>query len=399
FQGDEALDAGMYLIVMPPANNYYQIVVNPSEQFFSIEAESPDPNASLKIKGSADFQLFHNYVMFLQEKRKKYDKLSEQMNAEEATSQQKTTNKKELDLLDKEVKTYKLNIIKTYPTSITALLFKSMQEIEIPAGIKEDNTQAYYYYRNHYFDNTDLSDERLLRTPEFYSRINKYLEKLTVQNPDSIIISVDQLIQKARHNPKTFQFWASDLLNKYAKSKIVGMDAVYVHIADNYYSKSQTPWIEETNLAKITDNAKTLRPLLIGKIAPDISIQTLDDKPIKLHDEKARYTILYFWNLDCVTCKKSIANLKNFYKEYKNKGVTVFSVFTKMPQGLDAYKNFINENEIGEWIHTTSINDNYKTVYDIKSFPQIYVLDEQKKIVMKKIGAEQLKEVMEKIMK
>src|SRR5690606_21425838 len=37
--------------------------------------------------------------------------------------------------------------------------------------------------------------------------------------------------------------------------------------------------------------------------------------------------------------------------------------------------------------------------YDIKSTPQIYILDSKKEILMKKIGAEQLGEVMDQIIK
>jgi len=40
----------------------------------------------------------------------------------------------------------------------------------------------------------------------------------------------------------------------------------------------------------------------------------------------------------------------------------------------------------------------YKTVYDIRSTPQIYVLDTGKTILSKRIGAEQLPEVIDHIL-
>ena len=40
----------------------------------------------------------------------------------------------------------------------------------------------------------------------------------------------------------------------------------------------------------------------------------------------------------------------------------------------------------------------YKTVYDIRSTPQIYVLDTDKTILSKRIGAEQLPEVIDHIL-
>jgi methyl coenzyme M reductase alpha subunit len=41
----------------------------------------------------------------------------------------------------------------------------------------------------------------------------------------------------------------------------------------------------------------------------------------------------------------------------------------------------------------------YKTVYDIRTTPQIFVLDTDKKILSKRIGAEQLPEVIDHILK
>ena len=46
------------------------------------------------------------------------------------------------------------------------------------------------------------------------------------------------------------------------------MDAVYVYLVENYYATGQAAWTEEEQLKKIIDNATTLQPLLVGKIAP-----------------------------------------------------------------------------------------------------------------------------------
>jgi hypothetical protein len=45
------------------------------------------------------------------------------------------------------------------------------------------------------------------------------------------------------------------------------------------------------------------------------------------------------------------------------------------------------------------IRSRYKKLYDIQSTPQIFVLDRNHKILMKRIGAEQITKVMEEVMK
>ena len=128
----------------------------------------------------------------------------------------------------------------------------------------EIQKQKWEYYKNHYFDNINLVDSRLLRTPFFYNKVEDYLDKLTVQHPDSIITAVDLLLNKMKPSKENFKNFTVIFLNKYAKSKIVGMDAVYVHIVNNYYATGDADWIEQEQLNKILENANTLKPILIG---------------------------------------------------------------------------------------------------------------------------------------
>jgi hypothetical protein len=66
---------------------------------------------------------------------------------------------------------------------------------------KKDSTFAYRYYKAHFWDNIDFSDDRMLRTPIFHPKVKQYMEKLTAQGPDyvdSINASADYLISKAK---------------------------------------------------------------------------------------------------------------------------------------------------------------------------------------------------------
>ena len=54
---------------------------------------------------------------------------------------------------------------------------------------------------------------------------------------------------------------------------------------------------------------------------------------------------------------------------------------------------------MGGWINTSDPQhkSKFRLVYDVKTTPQVYFLDENKKILTKKIAGEQFKEVMDKI--
>ena len=53
------------------------------------------------------------------------------------------------------------------------------------------------------------------------------------------------------------------------------------------------------------------------------------------------------------------------------------------------------------WVNASDqyIRNRYKTIYDVKTTPQIFILDKDKKIIVKKIAGEDLKTVMDEIMK
>ena len=91
--------------------------------------------------------------------------------------------------------------------------------------------------------------------------------------------------------------------------------------------------------------------------------------------------------------------LLEFYADYKTKGVEIVAVCTRFMKETQNCWDFIEEKEIGVWLNTVDPyhRSKYKLVYDIRTTPQIYVLDSQKEIISKKIGSEQLGEVMDQM--
>jgi len=245
-----------------------------------------------------------------------------------------------------------------------------------------------------------MIDERLVHAPFFFQRVEQYINKLTVQHPDSLIKAIDVVLLKVQPAEETFKFYLVHFLNKFAKSKIVGMDAVYVHLVDKYYNKGLAPWTDEEQLEKIVKNATTLKPILIGKTAPDVKMEKRDASPINLHDVKSEFTVLFFWDPDCGHCKKSMPKMLEAYDKFKDRGVEVFAVCTRVTDKVPKCWQYIDEKEnMDRWINVVDpyLQSRYKQIYDIRTTPQIFILDENKEILSKRIGAEQLEEVLEQM--
>ncbi len=401
FEGDEPLPPGVYLVVMAPDNKYFQLLVTNEEQKFKVFADAENPTKGIRFENAPDNELFYEYLAFLEQKKPMADKLAAEMEAAGSEAEKKALQDKR-SRIDEEVREFQEALIRKNPRSLTAAIIKANLPADIPEfeGTEEEiQLKRWRYTQEHYFDNLGLADPRMLRTPFLFQRVDYFVHKLQVQHPDTIAKAIDHVLARMKPAEETFKFYLIHFLNEYARSNIVGMDAVYVHLVNNYYAKGLAPWTDEEQLKKILDNAAALEPLLIGKIAPNIRLEKRDGTPIELHDIGSEYIVLYFWRHDCGHCKKSTPDMKAFYEKYKDKGVEIVAVCAKFTDEIPDCWKYVDENEIGDWLHTidTYHRSRYMTVYNIKSTPQIYILDRNKEILSKRIGAEQLEEVMDRI--
>ena len=71
------------------------------------------------------------------------------------------------------------------------------------------------YFKEHFFDGFDFTDDRLIRTAAFYEKISYYMDKLNVQVPDTIIKACDFLLSKWQTVPKMFKYTLNNFTSKY----------------------------------------------------------------------------------------------------------------------------------------------------------------------------------------
>lgn len=401
FQADTLTDPGVYLLVLYPSNNYTEVLLPEGDQQFTVKTDANDMVGAMSFGGSQENTVFYNYMNYLGTLRPRAQAMQQQM--ADADAQQQVELQAELAGLDQEVRDYQRNIIQENEGTLVAAIIGANMNLEMPefeGSEEEKQYKRFYYTRDHYFDHIDLTDSRMLRTPFLFNRVETYIDKLTIQVPDSVIQSIDYLLQEMKPSRDLFRYYLIHFLNKYAGSKVVGMDAAYVHLAQNYYGKGMATWTDEEQLNKILENAEKIAPLLIGKTAPNISMQKRDGTPIALYDVDSEYTVLYFWRYDCGHCKKSTPYMKEFYEEFKDQDITLMAACLKFTDEVEGCWEYVDENGINDWLHTVDPygRSQFHKKYDLRTTPQIYVLNRDKEIVMKKIGAEQLSEVMNKLM-
>src|ERR1019366_4323923 len=109
-------------------------------------------------------------------------------------------------------------------------------------------------------------DDRIIRTPFFLPKLQRYFREVLSPAPDSIIAESDYLLLKARTAPEMYKFLLNWFTDEYIYPKYMGQDAVFVHLFEKYHSKGISSWLNEKQLTTISNRAYMLMSNLIGEI-------------------------------------------------------------------------------------------------------------------------------------
>lgn len=404
FKYDEPKERGIYLVAIP-GKKFIEVLLT-DDQEFSIKTDTAEPVQHMKVTGSVENEHFYEYNRFLNTMQKKADPLRKQKEAFSKDAAKKDSLAictKQLDDLDKEVKKYRNDFVSRYPNDMMSKIITMMREPEIPAEIPapwnaNDSLQKVFrfrYYKAHFFDGWDWKEDGLVRTPVYHSKITQYMDQLTVQHPDSIMLGCDFLIEQARPSRELFKYTCHHLTFKYEMSKIMCFDAIFVHLADRYYKTNQAFWLSAEAVKKITDRADKLRYGLCGANPANMTLYDTTAKVFNLQNVKGKFIIIAFWDPSCGHCKKEIPLLKKEYDALKKYGVEVVAMATE--DDTLAWKKFIKENNLN-WKNGRTKDDYtralYKHYYDIYSTPVLYLVDENKKIIAKRLDPAQMSDLI-----
>ena len=404
FEGKKKLDGGIYVVIVPSLKRRYFEFLMDNVQQMTLETDTTDFIKNMKVNGSNENNLFFEWQRTMSNLEKQMRPIQEKLNMHKKNKDSSDYYKNKALEIDKKRKEYWQNTIKNNPNALLTKILKVLTPIEIPEFNLPENTPKrdslirlyqYVYHKDHYWDNVDFSDDRLLRTPFIHQKLQDFYKNVVLMNPDSLTKEAIKVIELARKNKYFFQYVVVFSVNYFETSQIMGMDRIFVNLAERYYLKGECWWADSTLINKIGDRVKKLKPNLIGEIAPDLKMEDINGMWHQLKYIKADYIILAFFEPSCGHCKKEIPKLHEYYKTVKDSGIVVFAVYTQHDK--DEWKKFIEEKQLDDWINVWDKYNftNFRNLYDIYSTPVIYILDKQKKIIAKRIGVEQIEKFIQ----
>lgn len=398
FKKNEKLGGGIYIIVSDDKKSMFEIIV-PGSTTLKFETQGPDYIKNMKVSNSIENQLFFDYLKYSGELYTKVKPLNDRYQQIDKESDSAEILKNEITQLNKQMNDYKENLVEENPQTFIASFFRLMTESKIPDTMptlpdgSKDSSYPYRYYKKHFWDGIDLGDDRLIRTPVFFKKLDTYFDQVVSKNPDSIVYEIDHLLSQMDENGEMFKFSLWHLTVKFDESQIMGHDAILVHMADNYFALGKAYWMDKQVVQNVLDEAEKRRLSLIGKTAPNLIMQDTNFAPRSLHDIKNNYTVLYFWDPECGHCKKETPKLVEFYEtDASEMDVEIFAVCADT--NMAKMKSYIKEKNMS-FINVNgprSYTQDYHDLYNVFSTPIIIVLDNEKKIIAKRLASDQLKQ-------
>ena len=283
---------------------------------------------------------------------------------------------------------------------------KEPQAIIAKPVTREDSVNNYQYYKKHYWDGIDFTDDSVIRTPFFLPKLERFFREVVSPAPDSIIKESDYLLLRARTSPEMYKFLLNWLTDEYINPKYMGQDAVFVHLFEKYHSKGVSSWLNEKQMTAISNRAYMLMSNLIGEQAANLEMVDTSGMSHSLYDLQAAYTIVVFWDPTCSHCQHEVPRLDSFYRaKWKAEGVKMYAVLSETKEQAK-WKEFINKNNLQSWVNVYQTEEqkkaeeeakkpSYKQLYDVTQTPTLYLLDKDKRIIAKKLTIDQMDDVLQ----
>ena len=390
FQKPEGYPQGFYYVSYAE-NQYVQILLS-EDQTFTIEADVSDIVGTIKVSGSDDIEAFYANQKFEQNYNAEYGALGQQLKAAEGTANEASLKAKQKEMLAGR-QAHLDGLFNKYPNSLFAPFKRAGQNPAVREDVADD--KKVFFYRKEFWDNVDFSDKRLLRTPVINNKLKRYFDELTAQNPDSILSSAYNLVDRTIPHPEYNMFFVNWLMRKYEPGKVTLMDAeaIHVRLTQKYITKERAFWADSMEVYALQNRAYEMGQSLVGMPGPNVTAQDLNGTTHTLLDKTADYIVVYLFTPSCEHCQEQTPKLIDWYNEWKNKGADVYAI------AIDT-----DEQELGDYVKKTgmpftyiydSTNRSIYAKYYVNVTPELYVLNKERKIIGKNLKVFQIETIID----
>ena len=143
------------------------------------------------------------------------------------------------------------------------------------------------------------------------------------------------------------QHVALTVYDHYRDSKVMGSEAVAIHVFDRWIAPGKVRMRSDAEMMAARIFAEFNRQSQIGNKAPELTLYNLDDEPVTIYgdDASGRFSVLYFYDSSCATCKVQSILLRHLFQD-EDFPVDFYAVYAAGDK--ESWKKYIEEQLVFE---------------------------------------------------
>lgn len=262
---------------------------------------------------------------------------------------------------------------------------------EVPDSIFDPVERADYVLL-HYWEGLDFRDPKAADETFMDANFGQFAEHYQYASTEGMTHATLTLLQHAEGYPDVYR-----LLAKMARKHLYSKDSPY------YSEKAMLPWLKELARSPIMSVTERERYAYLleaaeknspGKIAADFRFIDVNGREYSLHSIGRRpYTLLVFYDPDCSTCHEILERVRN---DKRLMGpVNSGHVRVLLVDVADDRDAFIRDATTfpTNWVVGMDVSEiNDKEIYVFDTTPSIYLLDADRRVLLKDASIDELVE-------